>query len=153
YPDNLRARMMALTSSAWIVPALLGPTLAGFVAEAFHWRWVVWGILPLLALVAALTVRPFGALRSGGEAPAERGGGPRSRGLRSRDTRLGTALILALGAGLFLFGVGLESVWLALASAVPGAVLAGYGLNALLPSGTLRLARGLPSVVAARGTL
>ena len=158
YPDNLRARMMALTSSAWIVPALLGPTLAGFVAEALHWRWVFWGILPLLALVAALTVRPFGALRSGGEAPTERGGGsrsrgPRLRGSRSRDTRLGTALILALGAGLFLFGVGLESVWLALASAVPGAVLAGYGLNALLPSGTLRLARGLPSVVAARGTL
>jgi len=36
YPDSQRARMMALTSSAWVVPALLGPTVAGFVAEALH---------------------------------------------------------------------------------------------------------------------
>lgn len=158
YPDNLRARMMALTSSAWIVPALLGPTLAGFVAEALHWRWVFWGILPLLVLVAALTVRPFAALRSGGEALTERDRDKRARGphaldARSRDSRLGTALILALGAGLFLFGVGVEDLWLALAMAVPGAALAGYGLNSLLPRGTLALARGLPAVVAARGTL
>ena len=34
-----------------------------------------------------------------------------------------------------------------------GDALAGLGLSALLPSGALRLARGLPSVVAARGTL
>ena len=143
YPDHLRARMMALMSSAWIVPALLGPTLAGFVAEALHWRWVFWGILPLLVLVAALTVRPFAELQSGAPRPVG----------RERDTRLGSALILSLGAGLFLFGVGVESLWLALVCVVPGAALAGLGLSALLPSGALRLARGLPSVVAARGTL
>src|SRR5690606_25655612 len=64
YPDNVRARMMALTSSAWIVPALLGPTLAGIVAEASHWRYVFWGILPLLVVVGLLTTRPFAQLRS-----------------------------------------------------------------------------------------
>ena len=38
YPDHERARMMALTSSAWVVPALIGPAIAGVVAETFHWR-------------------------------------------------------------------------------------------------------------------
>src|SRR5690606_4769462 len=114
-----------------------------------------WGILPLLVVVAALTVRPFGAMRRGGGSVAEdaRSRDARPHAPRSRDTRLPKALALAAGAGLFLFGVGVERVWLAVALALPGAALAVYGLNALLPRGALRLARGLPSVVAARGTL
>ncbi|HET8984284.1 MAG TPA: MFS transporter [Trueperaceae bacterium] len=143
YPDSARARMMALTSSAWIVPALLGPTLAGLVAETLHWRWVFWGILPLLLLVGALTVRPFGALRpvttfaAGGQAAG----------------RFRAALVLAGGAGLLLVGIGVDSSWLAAALALPGLVIAVYSLQRLLPAGTLFLRRGLPSVVAGRGAL
>lgn len=147
YPDNLRARMMALTSSAWVVPALLGPTVAGLVAEAVGWRWVFWGILPLLALVGALTVRPFGALG----APV--GAGTEAAASRRGASRFGAALALAAGTGLLLFGIGLESALPAAALALSGALLAAYGLRALLPAGTLRLRRGLPSVVAGRGAL
>jgi MFS family permease len=143
YPDSARARMMALTSSAWIVPALLGPTLAGLVAEALHWRWVFWGILPLLVVVGALTVGPFGALRR--ETTLARGG--------QAARRLRAALVLAAGAGLFLFGIGVNTPWLAAALALPGLAIALYSLHALLPAGTLSLRRGLPSVVAGRGLL
>ena len=140
YPDRARAKMMAFTSSAWIVPALLGPTLAGLVAEAFHWRYVFWGILPLLAVVGALTIRPFRELGlSQGSTPA--------RG------RLPAALTLAAGAGLFLIGIGSQTPWLALLLALLGAAMAGLGLRTLMPPGTLRLARGLPSAVAGRGTI
>jgi len=33
YADVLRPRMMALLSTAWILPTLIGPALAGFIAD------------------------------------------------------------------------------------------------------------------------
>ncbi|HZW99964.1 MAG TPA: MFS transporter [Trueperaceae bacterium] len=139
YPDAARARMMALTSSAWVVPALLGPTLAALVAETLHWRYVFWGILPLLLIVVVLTYRAFSRL-------VQRAATPRARG------RLVSALWLAAGAGLLLTGVGADSWWLAVL-ALPGIVMVVMGLRDLLPAGTLGLRRGLPSVIAGRGTL
>ncbi|HLV12957.1 MAG TPA: MFS transporter [Trueperaceae bacterium] len=138
YPDSQRARMMALTSSAWVVPALLGPTVAGFVAEALHWRLVFWGIVPLLLVVGAMTVPRFRHLDPPVAARPPRG-------------RLAAALTLALGTGLFLTGLGAASAWLAALLAVPGAAAAVYGLRALMPAGIARLGRGLPAVVASRG--
>ncbi len=138
YPDSVRARMMALTSSAWIVPALLGPTLAGLIAESIGWRWVFWSILPLLAVVASLTMRHFARLAPADVTPV-------------RSSRLAAATLLTVGAGAFLVGIGLETPWQAVLLAVPGAVAAGLGLNTLLPAGALRLRRGLPSVVIGRG--
>src|SRR5690606_9268502 len=122
------------------VPALLGPTLAGLVAETFHWRYVFWGILPLLVVVGLLTIRPFGALASVSASTARHG-------------RLPAALMLAAGAGLFLIGVAAEQPWAGLLMALPGVVLAGFGLHTLMPPGTLRLDRGLPAVVAGRGAI
>src|SRR5690606_6494869 len=151
YPDSLRARMMALTSSAWIVPALLGPTLAGLVAEAAHWRWVFWGILPLVGVMGLRMVKPFAALGTaagGGDSAA-------ARPIDGRDaaSRVRASLSLAAGTGLFLVGVGAERPWLAATLALVGAATAGLSLRTLLPAGTLKLRRGLPAVVAARGTL
>ncbi|MDP9353363.1 MAG: MFS transporter [Chloroflexota bacterium] len=40
YPDELRPRMLAVVSSAFIVPAMVGPYLAGVIAEQFTWRVV-----------------------------------------------------------------------------------------------------------------
>ena len=140
YPDSRRARMMALTSSAWVVPALLGPTVAGFVAEAVHWRAVFWGILPLLVVVGAMTVPRFRHLVPPPAPPAP---------VRT----LAPALLLALGTGLFLVGVGDDRAWLAAALALPGSAAALFGLRELLPTGALWLRPGLPAVVAGRGLL
>lgn len=138
YPDSERARMMALTSSAWVAPALFGPAVAGFVAEVLHWRVVFWGILPLLALVAAMTIGRFRHLMPPAAASPQRG-------------TLAAAVPLAVGTGLFLAGVGDDRLWLALALGLPGVAGAAYGLRELLPEGVLVLRRGLASVVAARG--
>ena len=62
YPDEVRARMMALTASVWILPAIVGPALSGAVVERAGWRLVFAGILPVLA-VAAVVVLPPLALR------------------------------------------------------------------------------------------
>jgi MFS family permease len=156
YPDHQRSRLMALLSSAWVTPALVGPALAGAVAEAVGWRWVFLGLVPVLGVVAALTLpRLGGAAATARAAPARRGPGLRA----AVGVVLGLGVALAAlsavsvpldggttpepagalrGAALVAFGLG-------------GAWLGALGLRRLLPPGTLRLAPGLGALVAARG--
>ena len=145
YPDALRARMMAFMSSAWVLPALLGPAAAGFVAEALGWRLVFWGIAPLLVLVAALTVPAFHRLNHSLTHDAPEGA------LSRKEKRLLAAFKLVAGTGLFLSGLSVSPWWLGAVMAVAGVTLALPALQKLTPAGTLRLHPGLPSVVAARG--
>src|SRR5258706_13973151 len=39
-PERLRPAMFATLSGAWVVPGLVGPAIAGAVAETWHWRVV-----------------------------------------------------------------------------------------------------------------
>src|SRR5580700_11160283 len=55
-PEHLRARMMAVLSTAWVVPGLVGPALAAGVAALVGWRWVFLGLLPLVAVTASLAM-------------------------------------------------------------------------------------------------
>jgi MFS family permease len=140
YAPEVRPRMFALFSTAWIVPSLLGPALAGVVGATVGWRWVFLGLLPVLAVIgtwsaSALRVVPV----------------PDEAGARTplRDALLvaggATAVIAGLGAdGMPVLGAGLVVVGLALA--VPA-------FRRLTPPGTLRAAPGLPAAVAARGVL
>ncbi|MFM7735376.1 MAG: MFS transporter, partial [Alphaproteobacteria bacterium] len=59
YPAFAHPRMLALLSSAWVVPGLIGPVIAGFVAEHAGWRWVFLGIAPLVAIGTALSTGPL----------------------------------------------------------------------------------------------
>ena len=73
YDESQRSRMFAVLSSAWVVPGLIGPSLAGGVAEYASWRLVFLGILPLVVIGAAFTLPslrqmgpPLGATSCGG---------------------------------------------------------------------------------------
>lgn len=54
FPEAQRARMLSLTAAAWVVPALIAPGLGALVTTLFGWRWAFAGLLPLLAIAAAL---------------------------------------------------------------------------------------------------
>ena len=136
YSDHLRPALFAAMSSAWVVPALVGPLLAAFIAAAVGWRVVFWGLIPLLVLVAALTVPAFRHFPQP-NAP-------------TTLSRLPQALGLSFGTGLFLAGLTLASWWGAALLAV-GGPLAFTSLRRLMPAGTLRAGQGLPAVVASRG--
>jgi MFS family permease len=137
YPSRLQPRMFAVMSSAWVLPGLIGPAISAAVAEAFGWRWVFLGLLPLVALAATMTLRALRALGPpGGEPPVDR--------------RLG-ALTLGAGAALVLAGLSAHA-----AIATPVLVVAGLAIGARafvrqVPAGTVRLAPGLPAAVALRG--
>ena len=139
YPASATPRMIALTSSAWVVPGLIGPALAGWVTDALDWRWVFLGAVPPVLLMG-LAVYPQLA-RLG---PAQRTAIP----MRSDASRAFDALRLALGSTLVLVALTIGNLPLAVLLAGAGGWLAIAALGHLLPPGTLRLRRGRPSVVA-----
>ena len=55
-PEKLRAKMMAILSTAWVVPGLAGPALSAEVARLFGWRWVFLGLLPFIAATAPFAI-------------------------------------------------------------------------------------------------
>ena len=56
FPDELRPRMFATLSTAWVVPGLIGPAVAGGIAQLTSWRMVFIGLLPLIVIAAAITL-------------------------------------------------------------------------------------------------
>ncbi|HYI18956.1 MAG TPA: MFS transporter [Solirubrobacteraceae bacterium] len=141
YPPEMYGRMLALMSSAWVLPSLAGPALAGVIAETTTWRWVFVFLLPFLP-VAVLLTRP--GLAALGAAAGDGG---------SRPLSLRRAGVLAAGLAGFLAALELDSPVAAVLLAAVGGALALPALRALLPAGTLRAARGLPSGILVRGLL
>lgn len=138
YPPVLYGRVMALLSTAWVLPSLLGPGLAGLIAEHAGWRWVFLMLLPLLPVAFVLALPGLRGLGRPESAPAS-------------DSRLPAAVALTIGAGGLLAALQLDTPALRLALAAGGLALGLPALLTLLPKGTLRLRRGLPSAIAVRG--
>src|SRR3954453_1714226 len=44
YGPDLRPRLFAAFSAAWVLPALVGPVLAGLITTHLGWRWVFLGM-------------------------------------------------------------------------------------------------------------
>ena len=42
--------MFAWLSTAWAIPGVMGPAVAGIVGDPIRWRAVFLGLLPLLAV-------------------------------------------------------------------------------------------------------
>ena len=70
-PGNSGHRMFATLSTAWVLPGVIGPTVAGIVAQAFHWRVVFLGLLPLIAVAAAMTIPAMAAVGPAAAASGE----------------------------------------------------------------------------------
>ncbi|HEY2915654.1 MAG TPA: MFS transporter [Candidatus Limnocylindrales bacterium] len=143
-PASLRPRMFAYLSTAWILPGVFGPAIAGFVAQELHWRLVFLGLLPLIALPGGLATR---ALIEVHEAhPPFRAGGSISR-------RIGLAVGVAVGVVLVTAGLESPEPELTLGLGVVGLVVIGAFFKSLAPPGTMTLARGFPTAVLLRGVL
>jgi MFS family permease len=140
YPEELRPKAFALLSAAWVVPAIVGPFVAGFLTDYLSWRAVFWlvvpFVLPPLVLLAPRLQRLGGSLT---DAVPRRG-------------RVRLAVVAAAGLAL-LQEAGTRRGVVGLALAVVGVALVVPALNRLLPPGALRFARGLPTVVMMRGVL
>lgn len=136
YPEAMRPRVFAVLTTAWVLPALIGPVLAAQVAEQLGWRWVFLGV-PVVAVAAWLLVAD--APSTPGEARPEPG-------------RLGWAV--AAAAGVLAVSVGGQQVvawWPALVAAGLAAVV--LGGRRVLPAGSWTLRPGLPAVLGSRAAI
>jgi MFS family permease len=140
YPSSVTPRMIALVSSAWVVPGLIGPALAGTVTDALDWRWVFLGIVPPVVVMGVAVYPRLARL-----GPAVRATAPG----RSDTRRAFDAVRLALGSTLLLAGLTTGDLPVVALFVAGGAWLALGGLRHLLPAGSLRLAPGRPAAVAA----
>ena len=141
YSADTRPRMIALLSSAWVVPGLIGPGIAGLVADTIGWRWVFYGLAPAIT-VGGLIATP--SLRRLARSEA------RSENARA-ETRTRDALILATGAGLLLAGLEILDPLPTGILIAAGIALALPAARRLLPPGTLRIQPGLAGAVALIG--
>ena len=147
-PERLRPRMFATLSTAWVLPGVIGPSLAGIVAETLHWRLVFLGLLPLIAVAATLTLPAIAAV---GPASAAEGDAEHEVADRARR-RLPLAIVLVIGAGLAVAGLSNLGP-LPIVLIVAGVLIGLPAFARLTPPGTLRAGRGLPTAVLLRGLL
>ena len=143
-PERLRPQMFATLSTAWVLPGVLGPAIAGAVGETFGWRYVFLGLLPLIAISSGIA---YPQVRRVGPAATVSGNAATLR------DRLPLALLVAAGTGLLLAGLTSGEPLLLAGLGTLGAALALLALVRLTPPGTLRAARGLPAAVLVRGII
>ena len=138
YPDAMRARMLAMLSSAWILPALLGPALSSAITQAWSWRGVFLALLPLVLLAGFLMLPQLSKLRGAGT--------PLNR------ARLGAVVLAAIGVTLGLAGLTElgQGKWLGGLLVIPGALLAVPALGRLFPARAWRLGTPLSAGYATR---
>ncbi len=137
YPEAQHPRMFSLFATAWVVPSMVGPAVVGAVTETIGWRWVFLAV-PLLTIPAAVLLWRglAGQPLTGGQAEPAPG----------FAVRVGWAALTAVGAAMVQYGSDGRLPLL-----VAGLALLMVTLPRLLPRGTMRAARGLPTVVALRG--
>jgi MFS family permease len=148
YAERSRPAVFGLMSSAWVLPSLIGPPIAGVVTERLSWHWVFLGLVPVVLLAIGLVVPAVRRLDHPGPmaAPDPVSGATRRRGL----------VLAALGAAVAVSALSWASQrWTVSAAAVAGAavLLLVPSTRRLLPAGVFRARHGVPTVVAARGML
>ncbi|SFN79582.1 Major Facilitator Superfamily protein [Streptomyces sp. cf124] len=177
YPERLRPSIMAAFAASWVVPSVVGPLASGAVTEQLGWRWVFLGIPALVVLPLALALpqirrRASGPVTPSPSSPSSASPSPPSPSPSSASAspsssspppssasapapsfdrrRIRLAFGISLGAGLLQYAAQ-DLSWWSLVPAVAGAGLLVPAVLGLLPRGTYRAVRGLPSVVLLRG--
>jgi MFS family permease len=139
YPAALHIRIFGAFASAWVLPSMVGPFAAGFVADALSWHWVFLGVIVLVAVSTSLML------------PGLRGQDrPRADRLPMTRTdlrRAAEAAVAAVGV-VVLSSLGEFSTTTAWTLAPVVGLLVGLALRNLVPPGTFRVRPGLPATVA-----
>ncbi|MDQ0258284.1 MFS transporter [Sinomonas atrocyanea] len=152
-PSALQPVLFSWFSAAWVLPSLVGPYISGLLAQHASWRWVFFGVAPIVIVAVVLVW------------PRVRGlGAPEETSLAAGEGRRRALLGVVLAAGVA------AAQWAAQSWTDPGAratvppallaavVLCGVAAVAaaaprLMPRGVARVARGLPAVMVVRGLL
>ena len=135
YPPALHVRIFGAYASAWVFPSMVGPFVAGLVADALSWHWVFLGVVALVVAALAMVAPSL---------PGHRPDVP--RGPAFDGPRLSAAVVVAVAV------VGLSSMAeldqrVAWALAPVALIVIGLAGRRLFPAGTYTARPGLPAIV------
>ena len=139
YPESLRPKAFLLLSTAWIVPSLVGPVVAGWLTDNIGWRVVFW-LVPLFVIPPMLLMLP----RMG----AYQGGTPST----AVASRVGAGIVATIGLVAIQDGLARASLMGVVEAALGFVPLIIAGKH-LVPKGALLMARGLPATIMMRGII
>jgi len=175
FPTDEHPKIFGLLSAAWVVPSIVGPAIAGWVATSVSWRGVFLGVPPLAFLAWLVLVRGLQARGAGVQEVQE--GQAVQEALEAQEADVQPAAVatsevpsparagqtggwraayaLGVAGGALLVQWGSQHIKQGLGAplAVAGFVVVILTLPPLLPQGALKLRLGLPSVVITRGLL
>lgn len=146
-PAEVRPKLFASFSYAWIIPSMVGPAIAGYVVNAWHWRPVfllvlpltLLGSLPLVPLVKRMPVSDFSEGATDSSPHVESA---------SKPPVLAT---VATAAAIVLWQLaGGTTGFASSALSVVGVACFSYGIINLFPAETFRAAPGIGSMYATR---
>ena len=128
-------------AAAWVVPSMIGPSVAGLVAESVGWRWVFLGVVALSVGATVLLLPGLRGLVDTPEPSAVATGG-----------RLVLSVVVAVAVVALDLTGRLDGPVAVVAAAVSLLVVL-VAVRPLLPVRTLLVRRGLPAVIALRGVI
>ncbi len=140
-----RPRMFTYISTAWVLPAFVGPPISAWLTETLSWHWVFFAVLPLVAFGAAVSAPSVITLIRTFTPPPDRPD-------KAKPAPLWAAGVVALAAAAIqLAGQRLDLSSLVLfGSGLAGLLVA---LPRLMPPGFLRWRRGITAVIWVRALL
>lgn len=140
-----RPRIFSYISTAWVLPAFLGPPVSAWLTHRLSWHWVFFAVLPLVALGGAMVLPTvLRLMRTFEPTTPEPGARPPAPIWAAVVVSVGAAALQLAGQRLDLVALGLLAV---------GLVALLLGLPRLMPPGFLRLPRGMSQVIMVRGLL
>ena len=147
YLPRQRPRMFTYISTAWVLPAFVGPPISAWLTSHLSWHWVFFAVLPLVVgggLMVLPTLRVLMRIPMPEVREEDASGLP--------PAPFWAAALVSLAAAVFQVA-GQRLNWVGLGLAVLAVLVLLLGLPRLMPPGFLRLRRGLSSVILVRGLL
>lgn len=141
YPPRLRPAVFSAFAGAYVLPALVGPGLAGLLTVWFSWHAVFVFITVILVIAQVLVIRATSTM------PVQKG---ESSGKSSK--MLIAALFLAAGTSI-LNASSQVSPLLCVLLVIVGLVIMFFSLLPLVPEGTVRAKHGIPRLIVTRGLM
>src|SRR4029453_13843011 len=144
YSSKQRPKMFTYISTAWVLPAFVGPPASAWLTEHLSWHWVFFAVVPLALFGGVMALPSLLRMIHLHQ--------PDNSDDSQKPAPLWAATLLCIAtAALQLAGQRLD--WIGLALLIGGLVMLIVAPPPLMPRGFLRFRRGLSQVIQTRGLL